>query len=50
MASGKVVLQTAEVTGELLGNKTAENIIKPKIVSDDNSGNFEETVIPPKNN
>ena len=48
-ASKEVVHETAEATGELIGNKIAENIVKPKPVSDANSRNDEEIVIPPRN-
>ena len=45
-ASKKVVLKRAEATGELIGNKIAEKIMKTKLVSDENSRNVEEIVIP----
>ena len=48
IASEKVVHKTAEATGELTGNKIAENIVKSKPVSDVNSRNVEEIVIPPE--
>ena len=37
--------KTAEATGEVFGNKIADEIVKPKPVSDDNSRNVEEIVI-----
>ena len=47
-ASKKVVHKTAEATGELIGNKVAEKIVKPTTVPDEDSGNVEEIVIPPE--
>ena len=41
--------KAAEATGDLIGNKIAEKIVKPKPLSDLNSRNVEEIVIPPKN-
>ena len=43
----KVSHKIFEATGGLTGNKIAEKIGKPKSVSEANSRNFEETVIPP---
>ena len=43
-ASIKVVQKAAEATGELIGNKIAEKILKPA----ENSRNFEEIVILPE--
>ena len=47
-ASKKGTHKTAEATGELRGYKIAEKIVKPKPVSDENSRNVEEIVIPPE--
>ena len=47
-ASTKVVHKVAESTGEFIGNKIAYKIVKPKIVSDENSRNFEEIIISPE--
>ena len=44
----KVVHKTTEEKGELIGNKIAEKIGKPKSVPDENSRNVEEVVIPPE--
>ena len=43
-----VVYKAAKATGELMGNKIAENIVKPKLVLDENSRNVKEIVIPPE--
>ena len=43
----KVVHKTAEA-GELIGNKIAEKIVKPKLVPDVNIRNVEQIVIPPE--
>ena len=40
--SKKVVHKTAEATGQLKENKTAENIVKPKPLPAENSRNVEE--------
>ena len=45
VASKKVVHKTVEATAELIGNKIAEKIEKPKPVPD---VNVEEIVIPPE--
>ena len=37
------------MTGDLIGNKIGEEIVKPKPLFDLNSRNAEERVIPPKN-
>ena len=37
IASKKLVHETVEATGESIGNKMAEKIVKPKPISDDNS-------------
>ena len=38
----KVVHKIAENTGELIGNKITEKIVKPKLAPDENSRNVEE--------
>ena len=43
-----VVHKTSEATDELIGNKIAENIMKPKSVSVENSRNDKEINIPPE--
>ena len=45
--SKKVVPKTAEETGEWIGNRIAEKIVKPNL-ADKNSRNAEEVVIPPE--
>ena len=45
-ASKKEVHKTADATGEFMGMKTADKIVKPKLVPNDNWRNVEETVIP----
>ena len=45
-ASKKVVHKAAEATGEFIGNKIADKIVKPKSVADANSTNIEEVIIP----
>ena len=47
-ASKIVVHKAAEKTGEFIGNKIAEKIVKPKSVSDENLRNIEEMIIPPQ--
>ena len=47
-ASKKVVYKTAEITGEFLGNKTANKTVKQKPVIDENSRNVGEIIIPPE--
>ena len=47
-SSKRVVYKAAKVTGELMGNKIAEDIVKPKLVLDENSRNVKEIVIPPE--
>ena len=44
----KVVHEKAEATGDFIGDKIADKIVKPKPVSDANSRNVEEIVIPPE--
>ena len=44
-ASKKLVRETAEATGEFIGNKIADKIIKPKPESYVNSRNVEEIII-----
>ena len=43
-----VVHKTTEATDDLIGNKIAENIMKPKSVSVENSRNDKEINIPPE--
>ena len=38
--------KTTEITGELIGNKITEKIVKQKPVSKENSRNVEKIVIP----
>ena len=38
----------AEATGEFVGNKTADKIVKPKPVPEAKSRNVEEIVLPPE--
>ena len=40
-ASKKVVHEVAEATGEFIGNKIADKIVKPKHVIDENPRNVE---------
>ena len=47
-ASKKVVHKATEETGGFIGNKIADKIVKPKLLTDKNSINVEEIVIPPK--
>ena len=47
-ASKKVVDEAAEATGEFIGNKIADKIVKPKHVIDENPRNVEEIIIPPE--
>ena len=47
-ASKKVVHERAEAIGELIGNKIAKKIVKPKPVLDENSRNAKVIVIPPE--
>ena len=47
-ASKKVVHKAAEITGEFLGNKTANKTVKQKPVIDENSRNVGEIIIPPE--
>ena len=44
-ASKKAVYQTPKVTGEFIGSKIADKIVKAKSVPDENSRNVEEIVI-----
>ena len=37
-----------EATGEFIGNKIADKIVKQKPVIDENSRNMEEIIIPPE--
>ena len=36
------------MTGEFIGNKIADKIVKPKPVTDENVGDAEEIIIPPE--
>ena len=45
----KVARKAAQATGELIGSKTANKIVKPKPVPDENSKNVEEIIIPLEN-
>ena len=40
--------KTAEATGEFIGNKTADKIVKTKPVIDKNSRNIDEIIFPPE--
>ena len=42
----KLVHKVAEATGELIGKKINDKIVKPKSVIDENSKNLEKIVIP----
>ena len=44
-ASKKAVYQTPKATGEFIGSKIADKIVKAKSVPDENSRNVEEIVI-----
>ena len=48
-ASKKIVHKTAEPTGELIGNKIAEKIVKQKPAPDVNLRNVKEIAILPEN-
>ena len=43
-----VAHKTAEATGEFIGNKIADKIVKLKPAPDANSKNLKEIVIPPE--
>ena len=43
-----VVREAAEATGNFIGSKIADKIVKPKTLPAENSRNVEEIVIPPK--
>ena len=47
-ASKKVVYKAAEATGEFMGSKVAEKILKAKLVLEANSRDIEEIIIPPE--
>ena len=47
-ASRKVVHKSVKATGEFIGNKIADKVVKPKPTIDENSRNVEEIVIPPE--
>ena len=42
----KVVHKAAEATGEVIGKKIAEKIVKPKPIIHENSTNIEKIVVP----
>ena len=46
--SKKTVHKAAETTGEFIGNKMADKILKQKLVIDKNSRNIEKIIIPPE--
>ena len=43
----EVAHKADEVTGEFVGNKMADKIVKTKPLTAENSKNFKETIIPP---
>ena len=47
-ASIKIVHKAAQATGEFIGNKIADKIVKPKPVIDENSRNLEQIIISPE--
>ena len=47
-ASKKVVHKAAEATGQFIGNKIANKIVKPKHAIDENPKNVEEIIILPE--
>ena len=47
-ASKKVVYKAVEATGEFIGNKIPDKIVKQKAVIDENSRNIEEIIVPPE--
>ena len=47
-ASKNVVHKAAEATGDFIGNKIADKIVKLKLLSDKNSIDVEEIIIPPE--
>ena len=47
-ASKKVVYKAVEATGEFIGNKIPDKIVKQKAVLDENSRNIEEIIVPPE--
>ena len=46
--SKKVTHKAAEATGEFIGNKISDKIVKPRHVTDENPRNIEEKIIPPE--
>ena len=46
--SKKVVHKAPEATGEFIGNKIVDKIVKTKPVIDENPRNVEEIIIPPE--
>ena len=47
-ASKKIVHKAAKATGQFIGNKIANKIVKLKTVIDEHSRNAEKIVIPPE--
>ena len=47
-ATKKEAHKAVEATGEVIGNKIANKVVKPKPVPDENSRNVEEIIIPPE--
>ena len=47
-ASKRVVYEAVEATGEFIGNKIPDKIVKQKAVIDENSRNIEEIIVPPE--
>ena len=48
IASKKVTPKAAEATGEFIGKKITDKIVKPKHVIDENLRNVAEIIIPPE--
>ena len=49
-ASKKVACKAAEATGEFIGNKISDRIVKQKPVPAENLRNIEGIIIPPEKN
>ena len=47
-ATKKVAHKAAKATGEFIGNKIANKIVKPKTIPDENSRNVKELIIQPE--
>ena len=47
-ASKKATHKTAKITGELIGIKIVEKVVKRKPASDENLRDVEEVIIPPE--